>query len=108
MAEDFRLPAVIHGDPAQPPVIKHEAAGLYDVYRNTKTGRQTENRAGVLRDIRLVKGYTHDKGIALRRSSRNHAYSQWFRRWINDALTIYRQALQRERFRLYRLSTRLR
>ncbi len=88
MADDLGVPPVIHGNPPQASVIKHETAGLDDIHRNAEAGRQTENRSGVLRDIRLIKGDTHDKGIPLRRASRNHACFQRFQRRINDAVTI--------------------
>ena len=84
----FCLSAVIHCDPSQTPVIEHEAAGFDYVHGDAEAGCQAKDCAGILRDIRLIKGDTHDEGIALSGESRNRTCFQRLRQRINAAFTL--------------------
>jgi len=45
--------------PAKMPVCHRKPGGLDDMGFHVQAGAQTQNRAGVLRNVRLEKGKTH-------------------------------------------------
>jgi len=50
---------IIHAGPPHPPVVEQEAAGLDNVDVDTQAGRETQDRPGVLRNIRLIESEAH-------------------------------------------------
>jgi len=91
MASNFPLSAVIHHYPADALIVDHEPAGLDHIDRYVQAGSEPENGPRVLRDIGLIKGYPHGKGIPGREKTRNDMYFQWFQGSVKVHLTITAQ-----------------
>ena len=102
MASNLRLSAVIHRYPADTLIVDHKSAGLYYFNRYVQAGSQPENGPSVLRDIGLIKGYPHGKGIPAREKTRNDMYFQWFHGSVKVPLTITAQGFPVRKFGLYR------
>ena len=60
MPGDLGMLDVIHAGPPQPAVAQNEAAGLDDVDRHPQTGAESDEGAGILRNIGLEEGEAHD------------------------------------------------
>ena len=54
---------VIHGGPADPPVIPRKPHRLYQVHRHSEARAQAEDRAHVSRDLRFEESYPHGRRL---------------------------------------------
>ena len=59
MAGQGDLVEIVHAGPAEGAIGDREAGRLNDVRFDTQAGTKPENRAGILGDVRLVKGDPH-------------------------------------------------
>ncbi len=59
---------VVHPGAPHAAVVEGEAAGLDHVDRQPEAGGETQDRAGVLRDVRLVEGKAHGQSLILCKS----------------------------------------
>ena len=62
VAQQIDASKIIHVGAPQPPVRPDESARPDDIDPDAQARRQPENRAGILRDVRFVKGKTHESG----------------------------------------------
>jgi hypothetical protein len=60
MAGQGNLVEIVHAGPAEGTIGDREAGRLDDVRFNSQAGAKPENRAGILGNVRLVKGDPHD------------------------------------------------
>jgi hypothetical protein len=51
MATNLQACGIIEQGPLQPPVVEHETERLDQIDRDPETGRQAQQRPGILRDI---------------------------------------------------------
>jgi hypothetical protein len=61
MPAELHLIKVIHSSPAEGAVRTWKSGRLDDVGLNPETGREPQDRAGVLRDVGLVEGDPHGR-----------------------------------------------
>lgn len=66
MPRPLHLIDVIHARTPHPCIGEGKSAGLDDVDGKVKTGSKPQNRAGILRDVRLKKSDSHDQPNYLR------------------------------------------
>jgi len=70
VARDRHLIEVVHPGAAEGAIRDREARRLDDMHFDSKAGRQAQNRAGVLRNVGLVKGDLHGRDVDLPEVSR--------------------------------------
>src|SRR5439155_20036905 len=61
MTRELGRAEIVHAGATQPSVVEDEAAGLDDVDRDAEAGGEAEQRAGILRDVRLVEDEAHGR-----------------------------------------------
>ena len=65
VADELDRAEIVHAGATQPSVVEDEAAGLDDVDRDAEAGGEAEQRAGILRDVRLVEDEAHGAGFGV-------------------------------------------
>ncbi len=55
----LRMLEIIHAGAPQAAVVEDESAGLDHIDGQAETGRQAQDRTGILRDVRLIEREPH-------------------------------------------------
>ena len=82
------LVEVIHACPAKGAVGDRKARRLDNVRLDAQAGAKPENRAGILRNVRLVKGDPHGGTGDVHASEQTGLYKRFMRLNFADARTI--------------------